>query len=117
MPDPIAKEAAPLGQPKLVCRTCRPTLVWGFLVAGVPFGLGGAVLAFLINVRHRDWTRDVAGTVILLALAAAAFYAGWVLWRSTNRLRHVRVAAHDGGLTYQDWARSVTCTWDQVEDV
>lgn len=86
-------------------------------MAALPCGFGAADLAFVLHLRAGDWAKDVPGTVLLLAVAAAACYGGWVLWRRTNRLRRVRVVASDGGLTYQDWTGCVSCRWDQIDDV
>jgi hypothetical protein len=87
------------------------------LMTALPCAFGVAVLVFLVNLRGADWTRDILGTVVLLAVAGAAFYGGWILVRKTNRLRRVRVVVHDGGLAYRDGAEYMTCRWDQIKDV
>jgi len=119
--DPVAVPATDaggrLGEPRLVCHTSRRTLVFGFLTAALPCGLGAAVLVFVVDLRRADWTKDVPGTIVLSTSAGAALYGGWLLAQRTNRLRRVRVAVHDAGLTYRDWAGCVTRRWDQVEGV
>jgi hypothetical protein len=111
------RDAKDMGKPVLVCRTCRRTLVGGFLLAAVSCGLGAAVLIFVVYLHAANGNTEVFGTIILLAVAAVPFYGGWVLCRKTSRLRRVQVVAYEGGLTYQGTASCESCRWDQVEDV
>jgi hypothetical protein len=40
-----------------------------------------------------------------------------MLLRKANRLRHVRVVVHAGGLSYRGESTCLTCRWDQIEEV
>src|SRR5262249_18009948 len=55
--------------------------------------------------------------VVFLAIGVLSLWGGTVLWRKTNRLRHVQVVVHDHGLSYRDGSTCLTCRWDQVEEV
>ena len=117
LPGTVTDECGRLGEPRLVCRTSRKTLVGGYLMAALPCAFGAAILVFVVNLRGADWAKDIPGTIVMLTVAGVAFNGSWLLLRKSNRLRRVRVVAHDGGLTHQDWAGCVTCHWEQVEDV
>jgi hypothetical protein len=117
LPKVVTDECSRFGEPKLVYRTGRKTIVGGFLMAALPCAFGAAVLMFLVSLRGADWTKDILGTVVLLVVAAAAFFCGWILVRKTNRLRRVLVVVHDGGLVYRDGVDYMICSWDQIEDV
>jgi hypothetical protein len=114
---PDAEAAAQLGEPLLVCRISRKTLVWGFLVASLPCGFGVAVLLLVLKMLLEDWSRDLFGAVVLLAIGVLSLWGGRVLWRKTDRLRHAQAVVHAGGISYHDGSTCLTCRWDQVEDV
>jgi hypothetical protein len=112
-----SEEVAQLGEPSLVCRTSRKTLVWSFVLASSPIGFGIAVLLFVVKALLADWSRDIFGSILLLAVGVVSLWGGRALWRKANRLRHVKVAVHAGGLSYRDGGTCLTCRWDQIEEV
>jgi hypothetical protein len=105
-----------LGEPLFVCRTSRKTLFGGFLVALVPFALGGALLFAMVNMLIADGLKDLFGCLLCLAAGLLFLWGGSVLWMKTQRLRNVRVVVHAGGLVLHNQWACVTCRWDQIED-
>jgi hypothetical protein len=105
-----------LGDPLFVCRTSRKTLVGGFLMALVPFAIGGALLFALVNMLIADGLKDLFGLLVCLALGLLFLWAGSVLWMKTNRLRNIRVVVHAGGLVLHNQWACVTCRWDQMAE-
>jgi hypothetical protein len=106
-----------LGEPSLVCRTSRKTLFWSFALASVPCGLGGVLLVVVAYMLLADGGKDILGCLVFLAVGALFLWGGWVLWKKANRLRHVLVAVHTGGLSYRDGGTCWACRWDEIEDV
>jgi hypothetical protein len=117
VPESASEEVAQLGEPRLVCRTSSKTLFWGFLLASLLGGFGIAVVILVLRNLIADWSKDVLGTVALLAVTSLSLWGGRALWRKENRKRLVRVVVHAGGLSYRDGSTCLTCHWDQIEDV
>jgi hypothetical protein len=116
-PDNGSEEVVQLGDPRFACRISRKTLVWGFLVASLPCAFGAAMLVVVLRMLLTDWSGDISGSVILLAIGVLALWGGMVLWRKANRLRHVQVGVHAAGLCYHNGSTCLTCRWDQVESI
>jgi hypothetical protein len=108
---------AQFGDVRLVCHVCRKTLFWGFLLASLLCCLGLAGLVVVLRSLLTDPTRDVAGSLALLAVAALLLWGGWRLGRKANRLRSKRVIVYAGGLSYHDGSTCLTCRWDQIADI
>jgi hypothetical protein len=116
-PEYDSEAVAQLGEPRLVCRTSRKTLFWGFLLASLLCGSGAAVLVAVLRSLMVDWSKDVFGSAVLLAVALLLLWGGRALWRKADRKRRVRVVVHTHGLSYRDGSTCLTCRWDQIEDV
>ena len=116
-PGPGSEEVTRLGEPRLVCRVHRKTVIWGFLLAVVVCVSGIAVLLFLFTMLLADWSKDITSEVALLAAGVLLLWGGRVLWRKANRLRRVLVVVHAGGLSSRDDSTCLTCRWDEIEDV
>jgi hypothetical protein len=117
MPNNVAQELSQFGEPRLVCRTSRRTLVGGFVMAAVLCISGAAVLIFVFKVRAANWTKDIPGTVIMLTVAAGLLFAGWVVGKKINQRRQILVAVYDGGFSYENGVDCVTRRWDQIENI
>jgi hypothetical protein len=116
-PETDSDEVTQLGAPRLVCRISRRTLFWAFLLAALPGVVGVALLLFVTRLLLDDWSGDIFGSVLLLSLGVLSLWGCRALWRKANRLRHVQVVVHAGGLSYRDGSTCLTCRWDQVEEV
>jgi hypothetical protein len=117
-PNNSSDEVAQLGEPKLVCRTSRKTLFWGFVLASLLCGGGVAVLIVLLRMLIVDWSKDVFGSTVFLAVGLFLLWGGTVLWRKMNRKRQVQVVVHSRGLSYcKEDNTCLTCRWDQIEAV
>jgi hypothetical protein len=115
-PDDGSEEVAELGEPNLICRISRKTLFWGFLLASLLCGVGVGVLIVVLRMLIADWSQDVFGSIIFLAVGLLLLWGGTVLWRKTNRKRHVRVVVHSRGLSYRNEDNTcLTCRWDEIE--
>jgi hypothetical protein len=112
-----SEEVARLGEPRLICRTSRKTLFWGFVLASLACAFGVAVLILLFSTLLADWSKYIFGSVLFLVVGVLALWGGIVLWRKTNRLRRVEAVVHVGGLSYQNDCGCLTCRWDQIEYV
>jgi hypothetical protein len=112
-----SEEVARLGATTLVCRISRKTLFWEFILASLPCAIGVALFGLLLKMLLDDWSRDPLGAAVLLAAGVLSLWGGRVLWRKTNRLRHVQATVHTGGVSWSDGNTCLTCSWDQVEDV
>ena len=112
-PDNDSEEMVQLGEPKLVCRTSRSTLFFGFLLASLLCFSGSAVLVLGLSRLMAHWSYVLVDAVGLLLLCG-----GSVLCRRTNRKRHVQVVVHAAGLFYHKEDNTcLTCRWDQIESV
>src|SRR5271166_4384375 len=89
-----SEEVAQIGEPEVVFQASRKTLFWGFLLASLPCGLGIAVLIVVLTMLLADWSKDVFGSVVFLAVGGFSLWGGRALWRQTNRLRHLQVVVH-----------------------
>jgi hypothetical protein len=117
VPESGLEEVAQLGEAKLVCRTSRKTLFWTFLLASLLCGFGIALLILVLRILTADWSKDVFGCIVFLAVASLSLWGAKALWRKANRLRQVQVVVHAGGLSYRDDSTCLTCRWDQIEAV
>jgi general stress protein CsbA len=116
-PETSPKEVAQLGEPKLVGRTSRKTLFWGFLLASVFFAVAVAPVVVAVRILVADWSKNGFDSVVLFAISVFSLWAGRVLWRKTNRLRHRQVVVHAHGLSYRDGSTCLIFPWDQIEEV
>jgi len=112
-----SEEVAQLGEPKLVCSASRKTLFWGYLLASLPCGVGIAILITVLMGLAADWSKDILGSLVLLAVPIPFLWGGWALWRRANGKRQMRVVVHTGGLSYHDGNSVRTCRWDQIAEV
>jgi hypothetical protein len=112
------EEATQLGEPKLVCRTSRKTLFFGYLLASLLCGGGVAVIIFLLSLLVAGGLQDVLGSIVLLAAGLLLLWGGGSFWRKTDRKRRVRVVVHPHGLSYRKeddtW---LIRRWEQIEGV
>src|SRR4051812_6354309 len=113
-PQAGSEEVTLLGAPRLVCRTSRKTLFWGFLLASLTCVLGIVLLIFVLRRLTEDWSRDRFGSVVFLTVGVLLLWGGRAQWRKANRLRHVQVVVHAGGLSSRDGSTCLTCRWDQI---
>jgi hypothetical protein len=110
-------DKAQLGEPRFVCRTSRKTLFWGFILASLPAILGLAALWWMLQMLLEDWSKDICGSLVVLAIGGVCLWGSGVLWRKASRLRHVEVVVHAGALFYRDGSSSFLCRWDEIEEV
>jgi hypothetical protein len=117
-PENGSEDLAQLGEPKLVCRTSRKTLFWGFLIASLICGSGIAVLIVLLRILIADSPEDVfQNCVFFLPIGVLLLWGGTAVWRKTNRKWQVKVVVHAGGLSYGNDNTCLTCRWDEIEEV
>jgi hypothetical protein len=117
VPDSGSGEVARLGEAKLVCRTSRKTLFWGFLVVSLLSGAGIALLVIVLTWLVSDWSKDVFGSLVFVAVGVFLLWGGGVLWRKTNCLRHTRAVVHAHGLSYRKDNTTLTCRWEDIQEI
>jgi hypothetical protein len=117
-PDFVSAELAELGERKLVCRTSRKTLFWGFLLAFLVCSIAIAVLFVPFTIFKSPSTEDMLlNSAFFLPIGTLLLWGGIVLLRKANAMRHIQVVVHVGGLaSYQD-KNCLTCRWDQLDEV
>lgn len=117
LPDDGSAVVDRLGEPKLVCRTSRKTLFWGFLVASVLGGLGITLCVIVLRRVVSDWSRDVFGSVLFVAVGVFLLWGARAMGRSTNRLRYTRAVVHAGGLSYHRDGACLSCRWEEIQEI
>jgi hypothetical protein len=106
-----------LGEPKLVCRTSKAALFWGFLAACVLGGCGTAPLVVVLRRLVSDWSSDVLGSLLFVGAGVFLLWGARALWRSTNRLRYTRAIVHADGVSYRKGDTCLTCRWDEIDEI
>jgi hypothetical protein len=103
-----------LGAARTAFRASRKTLFWSHLLALSVCAAGTAVLVGLLRLLLTDWSQDVLGSIVLLAVGLLLLWAGRSLWRHASRVRRLHIVVHDDGIAFHNGITPLVCRWDEI---
>jgi hypothetical protein len=112
--DKSSEQIANLGPAKTTFRASWKTLFWSYFLAVTVCVAAAAALVGLLWMLLTNWSGDVAGAILILAIVGLLLWAGRSLWRQASRIRRFHVTVHADGLIFDTGTTILVCRWDEV---